>query len=383
MEYAQKFNATVIQIEHRFYGKTHPTADLSTASLRYLSSEQALADVAAFITSLQVKMPAATKFVTFGGSYSGALSAWFRIKYPHLVVGAIATSAPVLAKLNFVGYHEVVSNSLATSPQGQSCNAAINYATGILQEMVKTDAGRAKIVKDFQLCQPQLTTLLDIENFFSSVASNFDGIVQYNKDNRNFEGGAPPPTINDACAIVVGGPDAYQQYVAFNSFMLNVSKQSCFDVSYSEMVNSMRNVSWLSDAAQGGRQWTYQTCVEFGYFQSSDSVRQPFGSMFPLSFSLQQCVDIYNISGPDVNWTNTFYGGLNVSGSNIVFPNGDIDPWHALSLLSSPAGSPSITAIYIHGTAHCANMYPPAATDVPELTAARNAIADHLASWLL
>ena len=43
-------------------------------------------------------------------------------------------------------------------------------------------------------------------------------------------------------------------------------------------------------------------------------------------------------------------GGLNVSGTNIVFPNGDIDPWHALSLLSSP--TPSITTIYIHGTAH-------------------------------
>ncbi len=43
-------------------------------------------------------------------------------------------------------------------------------------------------------------------------------------------------------------------------------------------------------------------------------------------------------------------GGLNVSGSNIVFPNGDIDPWHALSVVHDL--SPSLTAIYIHGTAH-------------------------------
>lgn len=40
MEYAEKFGAMVVQLEHRFYGKTHPLPDLSTANLRYLTSEQ-------------------------------------------------------------------------------------------------------------------------------------------------------------------------------------------------------------------------------------------------------------------------------------------------------------------------------------------------------
>ncbi len=40
MEYAERFHAMVVQIEHRFYGKTQPLSDLSDESLRFLTSEQ-------------------------------------------------------------------------------------------------------------------------------------------------------------------------------------------------------------------------------------------------------------------------------------------------------------------------------------------------------
>lgn len=74
---------------------------LSLPNLRYLTSEQALSDLAYFITKMsksgQYKITPKNPWLTIGGSYPGALSAWFRNKYPHLTIGAIASSAVVLA----------------------------------------------------------------------------------------------------------------------------------------------------------------------------------------------------------------------------------------------------------------------------------------------
>lgn len=70
-----------------------------------MSTSQALADLATIIVSMNKKhqLPEDTKWIVFGGSYAGNLAAWMRLKYPHLVHGAVASSAPVLAKFNFPG----------------------------------------------------------------------------------------------------------------------------------------------------------------------------------------------------------------------------------------------------------------------------------------
>jgi len=65
-----------------------------------LNSEQALKDLAYFVNEMNVnKMYNINNnpWIAIGGSYPGALSAWFRYKYPHLTVGAVASSAVILA----------------------------------------------------------------------------------------------------------------------------------------------------------------------------------------------------------------------------------------------------------------------------------------------
>lgn len=44
----------------------------------------------------------------FGVSYPGALSAWFRLKFPHLTCGSLASSAVVLAVYDFTEFDQQV-----------------------------------------------------------------------------------------------------------------------------------------------------------------------------------------------------------------------------------------------------------------------------------
>lgn len=92
-ELAPKFRATVVFVEHRYEGQSVPT-NLSEACLSYASTMQALADYARI---LQVLLNPSNQapVIAFGGSYGGMLTAWMRMKYPHLIAGGIAASAPI------------------------------------------------------------------------------------------------------------------------------------------------------------------------------------------------------------------------------------------------------------------------------------------------
>jgi len=389
MKYAAKYGALCFLLEHRFYGKSHPTGDMSDASLQYLSSEQALADLATFISAMNLKydLTNKNKWISFGGSYPGALSAWLRLKYPHLISGAVATSAPIQATLDFPEYYEVVSRSLSTT--GPQCVANIASATKMFETMTKTSEGLANLTRIFKVCSPVKNVKLDIMNFASSLAGNFAGVVQYNKDNRAFEGAKGTNiTIDTLCKIMnnetIGEP--LLRYARVNTLIMAIYGLRCLDVSYKDMVNSLRQTSWQSSASEGGRQWMYQTCNEFGFYQTTDSVAQPFGTLFPLSFSVQQCMDIFgsqfnstNINAA-IDFTNVNYGGFGYSTEKVLFVNGNIDPWHALSFTTN---SPSyIKYIYIQGTAHCANMYPASPNDTLQLKQARIKIEATVGTWI-
>ena len=91
-------NGIGVVLEHRYYGTSWPTANLSTESLRFLTTDQALADQAYFAKNvvyagLEDKNLTApnTAYLAYGGSYAGAFVAFLRKLYPDVYWGKSQT----------------------------------------------------------------------------------------------------------------------------------------------------------------------------------------------------------------------------------------------------------------------------------------------------
>ena len=87
-------NGIGVVLEHRYYGKSIPTKDFSNENLRFLTTEQALADQVFFARN--VVFPGlegrdlrseTTAYFTYGGSYAGGFSAFLRKLYPDVYWG--------------------------------------------------------------------------------------------------------------------------------------------------------------------------------------------------------------------------------------------------------------------------------------------------------
>eukprot|EP01038_Epipyxis_sp_PR26KG_P004529 gene4529-6394_t len=382
---AQEHQALLVDIEHRFYGESYPTTDMSTENLKYLSSSQALADLSRLITHIKKELNSPeSKVITIGGSYPGNLAAWFRLKYPSITYGSIASSAPVTAKVNFYEYMDVVGQSILHF-SGQKCYDAFTISAEIVANLAYQgfgSSGMAKLETDFKTCGP-ITNELDLAVFLSDLMGNVQGTVQYNNEHLNVL------NITNICSTMLAGDGSndgyYTQFVSLMADYRASNNQVCEDASWTDTVAYMSNPA--KDPNNAARPWVYQTCNEFGYFQTTDSKNQPFNSWkwVNLDFSRALCSASFNgwKSDPQVEWVNEEYGDVHIAGTNILFPSGTIDPWHVLGV-TNYTSLPQKTElpVYIEGTAHCNDLYAPANSDPASLVNARQIIANKLSELL-
>ncbi|XP_076286949.1 putative serine protease K12H4.7 isoform X2 [Lasioglossum baleicum] len=374
-EVAKVHNGMLYYTEHRYYGKSHPTEDLASKNLQYLSVDQALADLAYFIeTKKQEKAFQNSVVVVFGGSYAGNMAAWARLKYPHLIQGALASSAPVFAKADFHEYYEVVTESLRK--HSQQCVDDVKAAFDAVEELLATPQGPEKLKSYFNLCEvPKANSSSDLGLFMNSLAERFAGIVQYDKVVKG-------ETKIAACckhmtARYLGSP--------LQRLARLVADEDTCSIGYADFIERYTRKPWNMQP-DVMRQWFYQTCTEYGYYQTTNSKKSIFGTLFPLSFFTDMCGDLYGdyfdgkFLDTRVRRTNLMYGGLRPDLRNVIFTNGNIDPWHALSVLQDlNRFSP---AILIDGSSHCSDLYNHESTDVPELVQARSRVRTIISSWI-
>ncbi|CAB3406149.1 unnamed protein product [Caenorhabditis bovis] len=396
MKWAAEFQAAAFQVEHRFYGSKDysPNGDQTPENLKYLTIDQALADLRNFVLEMNKLYFPNDKpiWVTFGGSYPGSLSAWFRETYPELTAGAVSSSSAVHVFVDYYGY--AINTEKTYRTVSDSCANTIGTAFNKMVKQAYNGVDARKLLKNqFNLCddfdEDHLSKSLQF--FFQNVYGYFQGINQYTGDNRNnaTRSGLGVPgacnilnnsTIKDEVDRVVAVMDWYDSFYG---------EPKCRGNNYTKFIEYYSDTTMPNDDVISTRSWIWQTCTELGYYQTTDGGNHGiFGSTVPLDFFADQCIDLF---GPEYTLDNTFklvdavrrkYGGAdNYNGSKVCFPNGSFDPWQDLGHKSSDKNN-DVDSWLIDGTAHCADMYPARDSDPQSLKDARIRIHDHLAQWL-
>jgi pimeloyl-ACP methyl ester carboxylesterase len=206
---APKLNALIIFGEQRYYGKSLPFGPdswRSKESLKYLSTEQVLADYAMLLTAIKPNLNASNlPVVSFGGSYGGTLSTFMRLKYPHVVVGALAASAPIgyysptywaeRGVTDTTWFSTIVADYSTARP---GCYDTLVRAVALANATARDKAGGGDkaVASAFGLCSPPT----DVSKFVYWITEALESIPQI--DYPEPVGGLPAHPVNATCNVM-------------------------------------------------------------------------------------------------------------------------------------------------------------------------------------
>jgi pimeloyl-ACP methyl ester carboxylesterase len=361
-KHAEKYHAKLIALEHRYYGKSLPAKQLTADNLKYLTIENALKDLAGFQQFISKERHWTGKWIAFGGSYPGSLSAYYRLKYPNLVAGSLASSAPVQAKEDFQEYDEHVTNIA-----GETCANKMREAYKEVELALNDEKRLAEIKTMFNA-----EDISDKTDFLSMLAEIGAGAVQYGMRDRACN------ILNDSRTPL----DGYAFMARYISDYLGIKPSDLvFQGAMKENADTYDDI--------GMRQWFYQTCTEYGYWQTanSDPAKSTRSALINLDYYRQGC---YRLFGKDlranIDHTNQLYYSplLNESVRNILFTNGSSDPWSRLSMTKENGNDTNKNLNYytIQGAAHCDDLRPDTSKDSDSLKQARLQMDELINKWI-
>lgn len=378
-EIAPDYNAMVLFAEHRYYGESLPFGNDSYKDplhTQYLTSEQALADFASLLLEIKRTVPGAesSPIIAFGGSYGGMLASWFRMKYPNVVAGAIAASAPIL---QFTGitpcnsYYQIVSNDFHDA--SEVCFQNFKKFWDALNEALNQPDGTEKVTDIFRLCKPlsPANAYSLVTDWVSTILGNF-AMIDYPYP-ANFLTPLPAYPINVSCQFL-------NTPLSGDDLLKGVAKVMNFYFNYTGTVDCL-TVGSQGSSKLGDMGWDYQACTEMVMPMCSYGEE----SMFPPSnwdfngYS-QECYKQWGVV-PRPSWIPIQYGGRNITAhSNIVFSNGNLDPWSGGGVLTNL--SDSLIAVIIEGGAHHLDLRASNPGDPPSVIGARVLERNYISKWI-
>lgn len=367
--------------EHRYYGESLPFGKYSymdSKHLNYLTSEQALADFAVLIRELKRTRPGAlhSPVIAVGGSYGGMLSAWLRMKYPNVVIGALAASAPIWQFPEMVpcgDFYKIVTQDFAKS--GRNCDANIKRSWMAIDNFSLSDEGLQWLSKEFGLCSP-LKKKDGTSAFKAWLQETWVNLamVDYPYE-ANFLQPLPRWPIQVVCKHL-----GFEPTVSDYQLLHGISQAVRVYYNYTGDTPCL-NTSQTATGNLGFMGWYYQACTEMVMPMCTDGVQDMFE---PQEWNFQAFSDECNLLfgvRPRPDWAQTSYGGMDIaSHSNIIFSNGDLDPWSGGGVTRNI--SDSLVAIVIPDGAHHLDLRYNNAYDPHSVLAARALEVEYFKKWI-
>jgi pimeloyl-ACP methyl ester carboxylesterase len=395
---APEFKALIVFCEHRYYGNgsSMPFGKDSFKDInkvKFLTVEQALGDFATLIDILRVDYNF-TQVIAFGGSYGGMLSAWFRTRYPKVVDGAWAASAPVAYFRNsdvpMGAFDRVVSRTMTRF----GCNQ-----DAVVDALKKLDSCTFNFLNRLFNVDPRslIQTRDDVAYLKGYIREGFEYMAMTDYPYpANFLRPLGAWPMLSACTNLSStfqrpedGAKALKD--AMDAFY-DPRKPACFKPGCGDSATA-----GLGDLYG----WTWQSCTElpidicaqgppsdpFWVDCTKTKVRNDVPTFE--EYLSDSCDDLRNtITGYDssmIQWdaVERSYGFDLEGTTNLILTQGYLDPWSAGGALIDPKTSAkrNVYMYEIDGAAHHLDLRVPNTCDPPTVTSARYQIVNILKCW--
>ncbi|GMH37770.1 hypothetical protein BSKO_05643 [Bryopsis sp. KO-2023] len=388
-ESAPEFGALLLFIEHRYYGKSLPFGDDFEQHRNYLTAEQAIADYVEVVTELKKEYNAEDSAVIgFGGSLGGMYCSWMRMKYPHIVDGVLAASAPIWTFMGEDppytpnGFARVETRDVTPAAGAAAeCQPNIRRIWPTIWEYSYTAENRSEMAKAMNFCD-------DI--VFETPGSTWDAIYWFTKAVSTLAEGSysfpsgymidgqgllPPYPLRKLCdhlAEPLEGMDLLAAAaVGANIFYNYTGTRTCND--FRKAVNKEDELVLAN--------WDFQYCTEMFQIWAKDGVTDMYwDSPWDPEGTMDWCWSSIGVK-PRPYWAIQEWGGKKIqTASNIIFSNGEYDPWSAGGVLKNI--SDSVVAVMIKEGGHHADLMFSHEADTESLKEAREFEKSFFRKWI-
>ncbi|RUO95697.1 peptidase S28 [Jimgerdemannia flammicorona] len=337
---AQSLHGIMILIEHRYYGESTPFPDYSTENMHFLNTKQALADMSYFINMVKIPTSHVPPWIMYGGSYSGNIAAWMRLKYPDIVFAAVASSAPVEIKTEFWNYYDPI---IRYGPM--HCIDAIISTVEQVDQILFSNDSDAKLELFTKFGLSGLKHDDDFASWIGYPLGGWQNILPGDNNNEFLDF----CKIFDNSTTPVEYMDVYAQYIVTTV---------CHNSGDAVCISTHNPDSPLyTDMTLRHRAWLYQTCTEYGYWAiaAPDGYRSLVSHKLDINWFQRQCQYTFGHNYTiDDKIFNCHYGGWNAMPTRTIWIDGEYDPWRELSVhsLDAPMRNSSNAIIIPHAVHH-------------------------------